>query len=92
MSRLETRVGVCYIVILDLDSGLNGIPNEIDGTIFQQALSGGRASLRNSSEVVCGMRARIAQELEQNRQHEGPSTFEPASASASQPSERQVRT
>lgn len=34
MLRLEIWVGVCYIVILDLDLGLNGIFNEIDGIIF----------------------------------------------------------
>jgi len=71
---------------------LNGTrPNEMDASIFQEGLSGGRASQTNTTEVVCGMRARTTQELEQTQQHEGPSTSQPASASACQPSERQVR-
>jgi hypothetical protein len=58
--------------------------------MFQQGPSGGRASQRSTSEVVCGMRARTTQELELSQQHAGPSTSEPASASLPQPSERQV--
>lgn len=54
-----------------------------------EGLSRGRASQKNTSEVVCGMRARTTQELEQTQQHEEPSTSQPASASACQPSERQ---
>lgn len=54
-----------------------------------QGLSGGRASQRNTSEVVCGMRARTTQDLELTHQHAGPSASEAASASLPQPSETQ---
>lgn len=52
-------------------------------------LPDGRGSQRNTPKVVCGMRARTTQELESSQRNSEPSTSEPASASLSQPVERQ---